>query len=238
MSARPRWEDAGRWLVIAPLFACSARAPLAADGHSTAGATSTVAAGCLPSERPSPPGAAGGRALASSPSAPWPPLQFDTTHWIGPQGSSLQALLDPAAKPISEVGCPFQPAPIPKCDWQHLNRDDIPEPQYLASSDWQPGAVVTVQGDLLVGHFDAIAEPSTPGHYPRNFAALKVCGAQRACVFLGAPKPPSCDFSPYWCVYDVSGVCCGYRFSKQVVVRGRVLDWVAPALEDALLCEF
>lgn len=183
-------------------------------------------AACLPAATP------------GSMASPWPPRDFDVQHWIGPQGSSLPRKLGAAKKLISEVGCPFQPAVIPRCDWQTLKRDEIPEPQSIAGTEaWRPGTITTVQGDLLVGHFDALGEPDTSKLEQRPAAVLKVCGLQGVCIFLGAPRAPECDFSPYWCMYDSSGVCCGYRFAKQVVVRGRIIDASMPAVEDALLCE-
>lgn len=145
--------------------------------------------------------------------------------------------LGPSRGPISQIGCPFQPAVIPHCDWQKLNRDEIPEPQYIVGGEaWKPGAIATVQGDLLVGHFEALGAPND-GLAQRQAAALKLCGLQGVCIFLGVPDAPECDFSPYWCTYDSSGTCCGYRFAKQVVVRGRIIDASMPALKDVLLCE-
>src|SRR4051812_46513321 len=85
---------------------------------------------------------------AAPATAAWPPVDFDAQHWIGPSGSSFRLLTGAGAKPFSEVGCPFQPAPIPRCDWNTLNREEIPEPQSAAfTPDWRPGAIATVQGD-------------------------------------------------------------------------------------------
>ncbi len=187
--------------------------------------TTSYRAACLPS-------AGSGKAAT-----PWPPPDFDAQHWVGPGGSSLPRKLGPSKGPISQVGCPFQPAVIPRCDWQTMKREEIPEPQYIVGGEaWKPGTIVTVQGDLAVGHFDALGAPGTGKLEQRPAAALKLCGLGE-CIFLGVPQAPECDFSPFWCLYDSSGICCGYRFAKQVIVRGKVIDGPLPALEEALLCE-
>jgi hypothetical protein len=102
---------------------------------------------------------------------------------------------------------------------------------------WQPGTVVTARGFLTVGYFDGLLEPTSSDHYPRQTASLELCSLG-VCIYLGVPKAPARNESPYWCLYDASGVCCGYRFGKQVVLRGKVAEWSVPAVEDALLCEY
>jgi hypothetical protein len=162
----------------------------------------------------------------------WPPPSYDKRLWVGPSESTARYLPGPAENLISEVGCPFQPAPLPSCaDLPPASAVDLA----VTAEEWHAGSIVAVEGVLRIGEFQAAAEIGHPKRYRREVAGLEVCGA-RTCVYLAASDPSFENFSPYWCMFDNSGVCCGFQYNRRVVARGRVMDWLGPTLEKALLC--
>jgi hypothetical protein len=165
--------------------------------------------------------------------AAWPPPSYDKRLWVGASESTARYLPGPTESLISEVGCPFQPAPLPSCaDLPPASAVDVA----ITAEEWHAGSIVAVEGTLRIGQLQPAAETGDPKRYQRQVTGLEVCGT-RTCVHLAASNQPSLEnFSPYWCMFDNSGVCCGFQYNRRVIARGRVMDWLGPTLEKALLC--
>lgn len=161
------------------------------------------------------------------------PVSYDPKAWVGSSQSTARFEPGPAEHLFSEVGCPFQPAALPICA---TGVKASPVDVALTAEEWKPGAIVAVEGLLRIGPFQTAQELQNAPRYRRGVVDLQVCGPQ-SCVVLASNSQESLDdFSPYWCLFDNSGLCCGFQYNRLVVARGRVVEGLGPTVEEPLLC--
>jgi hypothetical protein len=161
------------------------------------------------------------------------PVRYEPSAWVGSAESTARFQPGPAEHLISEVGCPFQPISLPACS---SGLGASPVDVAITAEEWNPGAIVAVQGLLRIGPLHSAQELQNAPRYRREVVDLQVCGPRNCVVLASAHQESPDDFSPYWCVFDNSGLCCGFQYNGFVVARGRVVAGLGPTLEEPLLC--
>ncbi|HKY38388.1 MAG TPA: hypothetical protein VJN18_20735 [Polyangiaceae bacterium] len=161
------------------------------------------------------------------------PVRYEPSAWVGSAESTARFEPRSGGHLISEVGCPFQPVSLPTCS---SGLGASPVDVAITAEEWKPGAIVAVEGLLRIGPLHPAQESQNAPRYRREVVDLQVCGPRNCVVLASANQESADDFSPYWCVFDNSGLCCGFQYNVSVVARGRVVEGLGPTVEEPLLC--